>query len=102
MGHLLAVIRPGRSLGHMPRVIRLFRAVCAPLVLGALFAPTLASAQRPTRASGSSAVRPSGVRHGFATDRLSRIDSMLERAVEREEVAGPVALVLRDDAVAVS
>ena len=39
------------------------------------------------------------LRHGFAVDRLARIDSMLEDAVQREEIGGLVALVLRDDAV---
>ncbi len=39
------------------------------------------------------------VQHGFAVDRLARIDSMLDDAVRREEIGGLVALVLRDDAV---
>jgi CubicO group peptidase (beta-lactamase class C family) len=35
-------------------------------------------------------------RLGFSTARLTRIDSMLQRAVDRGEIAGAVALVLRD------
>lgn len=45
------------------------------------------------------AVPSATVRHGFAVDRLARIDSMLADAVRREEIGGLVALVLRDDAV---
>jgi CubicO group peptidase (beta-lactamase class C family) len=45
-----------------------------------------ASAQRATDAG----------RHGFSTARLTRIDSMLQRAVDAGEIAGAVALVLRD------
>src|SRR5436853_2634921 len=37
-----------------------------------------------------------GVRLGFDADRLTRIDSLLQRAVDRSEIAGAVALVLRD------
>jgi CubicO group peptidase (beta-lactamase class C family) len=36
------------------------------------------------------------LRHGFSAERLARIDSMLQRAVDRGEIAGAVALVLRD------
>jgi CubicO group peptidase (beta-lactamase class C family) len=36
------------------------------------------------------------VRLGFSTERLARIDSALQRAVERGEIAGAVALVMRD------
>jgi CubicO group peptidase (beta-lactamase class C family) len=35
-------------------------------------------------------------RHGFSTVRLARIDSVLQGAVDRGEIAGAVALVLRD------
>jgi CubicO group peptidase (beta-lactamase class C family) len=37
-----------------------------------------------------------GVRLGFDADRLTRIDSLLQRAVDRSEIAGAVALVLKD------
>jgi CubicO group peptidase (beta-lactamase class C family) len=36
---------------------------------------------------------------GFSRPRLARIDTLLADAVQREEIAGAVALVLRDDAV---
>ena len=36
---------------------------------------------------------------GFSSERLARLDSMLDDAVRREEIAGAVALVLRDDAI---
>ena len=39
------------------------------------------------------------LRHGFAVDRLARIDSMLDAAVVQDEIGGAVALVLRDDQV---
>jgi CubicO group peptidase (beta-lactamase class C family) len=56
------------------------------LVLAAtgLAGPALATAQS------------SAVRSGFSVARLARIDSTLERAVSRGEIAGAVALVLRD------
>jgi Beta-lactamase class C and other penicillin binding proteins len=40
--------------------------------------------------------QPSAVRSGFSVSRLARIDSVLERAVARGEIAGAVALVMRD------
>lgn len=73
---------------------RTLRAVCAPWLLGALLAPSFIAAQSPSRAP-----KPAVTRHGFAADRLARIDSMLAAAVQREEIGGLVALVLRDDAV---
>lgn len=72
----------------------LFRGTRTLSVCGTLLTPTLATAQgtpRPTRAPAA--------RSGFATDRLARIDSMLDAAVRSEEIGGLVALVLRDDAV---
>ena len=39
--------------------------------------------------------RVAGERLGFASDRLARIDSAFQRAVDRREIAGAVALVLR-------
>lgn len=50
-------------------------------------------------AEASAQPRPSTLRHGFAVDRLARIDSMLDDAAKREEIGGLVAYVLRDDAV---
>ena len=51
-----------------------------------LLAPALAAAQR----------RETGTRLGFSVARLARIDSMLHGAVDRGEIAGAVAFVLRD------
>jgi CubicO group peptidase (beta-lactamase class C family) len=51
-----------------------------------LSAHASASAQRGTEPT----------RLGFSTARLTRIDSMLQRAVDQGEIAGAVALVLRD------
>jgi CubicO group peptidase (beta-lactamase class C family) len=51
-----------------------------------LSAHASASAQRVTEST----------RLGFSTARLTRIDSMLQRAVDQGEIAGAVALVLRD------
>ncbi|AHG91626.1 beta-lactamase [Gemmatirosa kalamazoonensis] len=52
----------------------------------ALLAPAVA----PLRAQAPA------VRLGFAVDRLARIDSAFQRAVDRGEIAGAVALVWRD------
>lgn len=51
-------------------------------------------AQPARRAVGAPQAR--NVRLGFDTDRLTRIDSVLQRAVDRAEIGGVVALVLRD------
>lgn len=91
---MLAAIGTGRSFGHMTTSNWLFRGTRTLSVCGTLLTPTLATAQgtpRPTRAPAA--------RSGFATDRLARIDSMLDAAVRSEEIGGLVALVLRDDAV---
>lgn len=64
--------------------MRAFRRVTV-LVL-ALALPAAALAQRAEPAT----------RHGFSVGRLARIDSFLDRAVARGEIAGAVALVLRD------
>jgi len=88
------LIGAGRSFGRMTTSTWLFRGAHTLLACGALLTPTLAAAQgtsRPTRALAA--------RSGFATDRLARIDSMLDAAVQSEEIGGLVALVLRDDAV---
>lgn len=42
------------------------------------------------------ASQPATTRQGFAVGRLARIDSVLDRAVSRGEIAGAVALVMRD------
>jgi len=83
----------------MTSLSRFCRAACAPVALAALLAPAVAPAQGQPRAPRAGTVRPSALRHGFAPDRLARIDSMLDNAAQREEIGGLVALVLRDDAV---
>ena len=65
---------------------------CALALAAVVLATTPLSAQRAPRAA-----KP--LRHGFAVDRLARIDSMLDAAVAQDEIAGAVALVLRDDQV---
>lgn len=70
------------------------RGLCAATAL--LFSATTGHAQ-VVRAPNPA--RPITVRHGFAVDRLARIDTMLAEVVRREEIGGLVALVLRDDAV---
>ena len=50
----------------------------------------------PLHAQGSSAARAAEMRAGFSVARLARIDSFYQRAVDREDIAGAVVLVLRD------
>jgi CubicO group peptidase (beta-lactamase class C family) len=64
------------------------RSTVVTLVL--VIAPSLLSAQ----SSAASRVAPSRV--GFSAARLARIDTALQRAVDRGEIAGAVALVMRD------
>lgn len=75
--------------------------VCA-LLNGLLVGPP-ASAQppaSPAQVGARARARASApLRHGFAVDRLARLDSLLEAAVAQEEIGGAVVLVLRDDAV---
>lgn len=52
-----------------------------------LFALPLAAQQSP---------RPTPASLGFSAERLARIDSFLQRTVDRGEIAGAVALVMRD------
>jgi CubicO group peptidase (beta-lactamase class C family) len=51
-------------------------------------------AQTPHRAA--TAIPARGTRLGFDAERLTRIDSVLQRAVDRSEIGGAVALVLKD------
>ncbi len=67
--------------GVIMRVIRRLTAVAVIVLL-----PAVATGQRAD----------AGTRHGFSIARLARIDSFLLRAVDRGEIAGAVALVLRD------
>src|SRR5688572_18821649 len=83
----------------MARARQPFRAGVLAAMALLLVAPSLA-AQR-AGASRPAASRAAGAtKLGFAPDRLARIDSALERAVARGEIAGAVALVLRDGEVA--
>jgi CubicO group peptidase (beta-lactamase class C family) len=63
---------------------------CRLLLLAVAAAPATVSAQSPAAASAPA------TRLGFAPERLARIDSALQRYVDRGEIAGAVALVLRD------
>src|SRR5581483_6053418 len=60
------------------------------LLLGAATAVHAQPGRRPAPAAGR------GLRLGFDTLRLTRIDSVLQRAVDRSEIGGAVALVLKD------
>ena len=57
-----------------------------PLAALAWLGPGLVSAQK----------RDGGIRLGFSVERLARIDTVVQGAVDRGEMAGAVALVLRD------
>ncbi len=57
------------------------------------FAPKAAAAQRSSGAGSAAA------RLGFSPERLTRIDTELQRAVDRGSIAGAVALVMRDGQV---
>ena len=59
-----------------------------------LTALSAAGAQTPHRAA--TAIPARGTRLGFDAERLTRIDSVLQRAVDRSEIGGAVALVLKD------
>ena len=54
------------------------------------FAPSILFAQTATN------VPPSRIVNGFDVSRLTRIDQALQSYVDRNEIAGAVALVLRD------
>jgi CubicO group peptidase (beta-lactamase class C family) len=63
------------------------------LLLGTAATTTPVQAQRrPVPAAGAART----IRLGFDTTRLTRIDSVMRRAVDRSEIAGAVALVLKD------
>ena len=64
-------------------------AVAAPSAAGQVMGPPRTRASSP----------PGPTKLGFSVLRLARIDSALERAVTRGEIAGAVALVLRDGQV---
>jgi CubicO group peptidase (beta-lactamase class C family) len=93
---MAAGICPGRYV----RAMRLRSLLLALLV--AVPSRAASSQAAPAPAAGAAAANrlpAAGRVAGFARARLARLDSVLEDAVRREEVAGVVALVLRDDAV---
>ncbi len=76
--------------------MRAYRILVAGAVgVALLVAPTGGRAQTPARAATRSPV-PEVARHGFSVARLARIDSVLQRYVDAQQVAGVVALVLKD------
>jgi CubicO group peptidase (beta-lactamase class C family) len=50
----------------------------------------------PLRAQSTAAASKPRIESGFAVDRLARIDQMLQRYLDQNEIAGAVALVMRD------
>jgi CubicO group peptidase (beta-lactamase class C family) len=50
-------------------------------------------------AGGAQSARPTATRNGFAVDRLARIDRFLQQYVDSNQIAGAVALVMRDGQV---
>ncbi|GAC1514917.1 MAG: serine hydrolase domain-containing protein [Gemmatimonadaceae bacterium] len=66
-----------------------------PSVRSALFLLVLSGAARSATGQSTRPARAE-TRLGFSTERLARLDSALQRAVDRKEIAGAVALVLRD------
>ena len=56
----------------------------------------LAYLPSPLRAQSMAAVPKPRVEAGFASDRLARIDQMLQRYVDENQIAGAVGLVMRD------
>jgi CubicO group peptidase (beta-lactamase class C family) len=60
------------------------------LALVLVLLPALLTAQQ------SATPRAAASRLGFSAERLARMDSALQRAVDRGEIAGAVALVMRD------
>ena len=63
-----------------------------------LFSALLALAYLPSplRAQSTAAVPKPRIEAGFASDRVARIDQMLQRYVDENQIAGAVALVMRD------
>src|SRR5687767_5512115 len=61
----------------------------------ALLVLALSPAPPPVHAQTTAATKPS-IQYGFATDRLARIDQMMQRYVDEGKIAGAVGLVMRD------
>ena len=62
----------------------------------ALLLAAAIAAKAGAQTSHRAAAPAAGTRLGFDVGRLTRIDSVLQRAVDRSEIAGAVALVLQD------
>jgi CubicO group peptidase (beta-lactamase class C family) len=71
-------------------------AVAFATTTGALLAQTPAPAPAGTPATGTATTAARASASGFSAQRLSRIDTVLQSYVDRNLVAGAVALVLRD------
>lgn len=56
----------------------------------------LACLPLPLRAQSTTAAPKPRIESGFATDRLARIDQMMQRYVDQNQIAGAVGLVMRD------
>src|SRR2546430_14994456 len=63
-----------------------------------LIAALLLAAAGPAAATAQS-TRPAATKNGFAVDRLARIDNFLQQYVDSNQIAGAVALVVRDGQV---
>ena len=76
--------------------------VTAAIALTALAAPVTLGAQRtrtqpkPAKVQHKAAPAVPQLNHGFAPDRLARIDAYLQQYVDSNRVAGAVVLVMRD------
>ena len=82
-------VRPRPAAGAARRAAAALRLLLAlPPVAAATAGPVAAQPAAPAAAAET--------RHGFAVDRLARIDSALQRAVDAGEIAGAVFVVLRD------
>src|SRR5512138_551634 len=75
-----------------PSLERLVRSSAAVVVCLTALATAGAQSSRPP----ATAAFTRGTRLGFDPGRLTRIDSVLQRAVDRSEIGGAVALVLKD------
>ena len=53
-------------------------------------------AASPLLAQTATSVAKSRIESGFATDRLARIDQLLQKYVDENQIAGAVALVIRE------
>lgn len=81
------------SCTHFPSWSRI---VVATVVLALPALPAGSVAAQAVPAESRPAARPATNRLGFSRERLARIDSALQRAVDRGEIAGAVALVMRN------